>query len=321
MVTKWWMLGCLCFLCLTTQRAGAQTSPSLDARVNVFVSILPQAYFLERVGGHRVKVSVMVGPGQSPHTYEPTPKQMANLGKARLYFRTGVEFENAWMDRITQINPRLKVIDARRGIEILPMAAHRDHDDNSHVHHGNELKDPHIWLSLRLAKIQALTICDALAAEEPRHEPYFRKNLEAFRHDLDRLDGEINETLQAARIHKFMVLHPAWGYFARDYGLEQIPIEIEGKEPNAKDLARIIKEATGKADDFRKPPEGGERNISRHRNSKSETRNLKQYQMTKIEKIKNSLFTGQILVHYYSVLRCSNGLEHLKICLWMFGYN
>jgi zinc transport system substrate-binding protein len=243
MVTRRWMLSCLCFLCLTTQRAGAQTSPSLDAPVNVFVSILPQAYFLERVGGHRVEVSVMVGPGQSPHTYEPTPKQIAALGKARLYFRTGVEFENAWMDRITQINPRLKVIDTRRGIELLPMAAHRDHDDSGHNHHGNEIKDPHIWLSLRLAKIQAETICDALAAEVPLQEPYFRKNLETFRHDLDSLDREINETLQAARIHKFMVYHPAWGYFARDYGLEQLPIEIEGKEPNAKDLARIIKEA------------------------------------------------------------------------------
>lgn len=237
------MLSCLCLLCLTTQRAGAQTSPSLDAPVNVFVSILPQAHFLERVGGNRVEVSVMVGPGQSPHTYEPSPKQMAALGKARLYFRTGVEFENAWMDRIIQINPRLKVIDTRRGIELLPMAAHHDHDDNGHVHQGKEIKDPHIWLSLRLAKIQAETICDALSAEEPLHEPYFRKNLETFRHDLDSLDREINETLQATRIQKFMVFHPAWGYFARDYGLEQIPIEIEGKEPNAKDLARIIKEA------------------------------------------------------------------------------
>jgi zinc transport system substrate-binding protein len=168
---------------------------------------------------------------------------MAALGKARLYFRAGVEFENAWMDRITHINPRIKVIDTRRGIELLPMAAHHDHDESDHVHHGNGLRDPHIWLSLRLVKIQAETICEALEAEVPSDGLYFRKNLEAFHHDLDSLDREISETLQAARIRKFMVFHPAWGYLARDYGLEQIPIEIEGKEPNAKDLVRIIKEA------------------------------------------------------------------------------
>jgi len=219
----------------------AEMSGPLQEKMKVFVSILPQAYFAERVGGDRVDVSVMVGPGQSPHTYEPGPKQMYELSQAKLYFRIGVDFEKVWMERISKINPNMKVVDTRRGIELLPMKTHHDH--GPHRPHGQGLKDPHIWLSLRLVKIQAETIYEALATEDPAHRAYYLENLKAFDRDLDKLDREIAQSLKKAKSRKFMVFHPAWGYLARDYGLEQTPIEIEGKEPTAKDLIRIIEEA------------------------------------------------------------------------------
>ena len=105
------------------------------------------------------------------------------------------------------------------------------------------MKDPHIWLSLRLVKIQAETIYQALTEEDPSHRAYYQENLEAFHRDLDQLDREIVRSLRDMNSRKFMVFHPAWGYFAHDYGLEQIPIEIEGKEPTAKDLTHIMEEA------------------------------------------------------------------------------
>lgn len=219
----------------------AEISGPLEQKMKVFVSILPQAYFAERVGGDRVDVSVMVGPGQSPHTYEPGPKQMYELSQARLYFRIGVDFEKVWMERISKINPNMKVVDTRRGIQLLPMKIHHDH--GPYRPHGQGLKDPHIWLSLRLVKIQAETIYEALATEDPAHRAYYLENLKALDGDLDKLDGEIVHSLKDGKTRKFMVFHPAWGYFARDYGLEQIPIEMEGKEPTAKDLIRIIEEA------------------------------------------------------------------------------
>lgn len=212
-------------------------------RIKVFVSILPQVSFAERVGGERVDVSVMVGPGQSPATYEPRPKQMAELNKARLYFRIGVPFENVWMKRISKTNPNMKVIDTRRRIELLSMKAHHRHDDEAHPHHGNEMKDPHIWLSPRLVKIQAENMCAALIAEDFAHRSHYESNLRAFQADLDQLDGEISEILKPIKTRKFMVFHPALGYFARDYALEEITIQRQGKEPSAKTLADLIEQA------------------------------------------------------------------------------
>lgn len=212
-------------------------------RIKVFVSILPQAYFVERVGGEHVDVSVMVGPGQSPATYEPRPKQMAELNKARLYFRIGVPFENVWMERISKANPNMKVIDTRHGIELLSMMAHHRHDDEAHHHHGTGMKDPHIWLSLRLVKTQAQNMCAALISEDLAHRSYYESNLRAFQADLDKLDGEISELLKPIKTRKFMVFHPALGYFARDYAWEEIPIERQGKEPSAKMLAGLIERA------------------------------------------------------------------------------
>ncbi len=221
------------------------SEPSSDTKkkIKIFVSIPPQAYFVERVGGERVDVSVLVGPGYSPATYEPTPRQMAELGKAKVFFRIGVPFENVWMMRISRANPHMNVIDTRRDIELRPMKAHHRKETKQYQHDPKGMKDPHIWLSPRLVKVQAQNICHALIFEDPAQRAFYQDNLRAFHHDLDRLDTEIKETLENLKTRKFMAFHPAWGYFARDYGLEQIPIEVEGKEPSARALADLIKRA------------------------------------------------------------------------------
>jgi len=198
---------------------------------------------VERVGGDRVDVSVMVGPGSSPATYEPVPRQMVEIGNAQLFFRIGVPFENVWMDRIGKTNPKMKVIDTRRGIKLLPMKTHHRNEDTQHAEGRKGRKDPHIWLSLKLVKIQAKNICDALISVDAGCREYYRKNLKAFHDDLDKLDVEIAQNLKGLSIRKFMVFHPAWGYFTGDYGLEQIPVEIGGKDPGARELANLIEEA------------------------------------------------------------------------------
>jgi zinc transport system substrate-binding protein len=197
---------------------------------------------VKRIGGRRVNVSVMVGPGHSPATYEPMPRQMAELSRAKLYFRIGVPFENVWMERITKSSPDMKVIDTCRGIPLMSMRTH-DHTGHRSDRHDRGLKDPHIWLSLRLTKAVAQNIYEAIVSEDPLHQSFYQVNLESLRRDLDELDAEIVEIVRKAETRKFMVFHPAWGYFARDYGLEQIPIETEGKGPTAKGLASVINEA------------------------------------------------------------------------------
>lgn len=204
---------------------------SASAPLAVFVSILPQKYFVERVGGAQVAVSVMVGPGRSPETYSPTPQQMTALSDARLYFSIGVPFEDRWMKRILAANPDLRQVQMQRGIALLPL-----------VGPGGALggADPHVWTSPPQVKIMAATIRDALSEADPAHRGEFDSHYSAFIAGLGVLDREIRETLAPARGKPFMVFHPAWGYFAKDYGLRQIPIEAEGKEPGAKSLARVI---------------------------------------------------------------------------------
>ena len=221
----------------------ATSSSESKNRIKVFVSIPPQAYFVERVGGDRVDVSVMVGPGHSPATYEPRPKQMSELGGARLYFRTGVPFENVWMRRLAKVNPKMRVIDTHRGIELISVKSHGHGKRGTHAHLGIGLKDPHIWTSLRLVKIQAQNICDALVSEDIARRSYYKRNLAGLHRDLDNLDARIAKMFKDLKTRKFMVFHPAWGYFARDYALEEIPIEMEAKEPSAKALADLIEQA------------------------------------------------------------------------------
>lgn len=206
----------------------------------VFVSILPQKYFLEQVGGRHVRVSVMVGPGQSPATYEPTPRQLLALGEARAYFRIGVPFEAAWMVRIAAANPAMTIVDTRQGIRLRAMD--RPHDGGA-SDPSQGLKDPHIWTSPPLVEIQARTIRDALIDLDPGHRADYERNWERFVAELKALDAYIRERLRGLKVRSFMVFHPSWGYFAHTYGLHQIPIEIEGKAPGARELARLIEQA------------------------------------------------------------------------------
>ncbi|OEU74225.1 MAG: hypothetical protein BA864_03745 [Desulfuromonadales bacterium C00003093] len=240
MHTVFLLIVSLCLLFLGASNLNSESHRDNADKIQVVVSILPQAYFVERVGGERVDVSVMVAPGHSPATYEPGPRQMVKLNRAKLYFRIGAPFENVWIERISKANPGLNVIDTRHGIELLPMKTYHHGIQKSVFRHGRDLKDPHIWLSLRLVKVQAKNICNALIETDPAYRAYYHENLAMFHRDIDKLDREITKTLKDLRTRKFIVFHPAWGYFARDYGLEQIPIEVEGKEPNAGALSDLI---------------------------------------------------------------------------------
>lgn len=207
-----------------------------DTALPAFVSILPEKYFVEQVGGRHVEVYVLVGPGQSPATFEPTPRQLADLAEARFYFRIGVDFEQAWMARIAAVNPAMKVVDLRRGIQLRTM----ERPPGAGLAQAARMKDPHIWTDPRLVKVMARHIRDALSEADPAHRHEYEANYAAFARALDRLDNDIRTTLAQVKTREFMTFHPAWGYFADAYGLKQIPIEAEGKEPGPKTLAALI---------------------------------------------------------------------------------
>lgn len=199
-----------------------------SATLKITVSILPQRTFVQRIGGEHVEVNVMVSPGESPATYEPSPAQLRALSEADAYVSIGVPFEQAWLDRIAAGNAEMMMVDTTEGIQRIG---------------GPENPDPHIWLSPRLVKIQAETIYEALAKLDAAHAKDFQDNLNAFLADIDALDAEIRETLAGVEQRSFIVFHPSWGYFARDYDLEMMPIEVGGQEPSAAELAEMIARA------------------------------------------------------------------------------
>lgn len=213
------------------------------AKINTVVGILPIAYFVDRIGQDHVNIQVLVGPGQEPHTFEITSKTMAGLSKADMVFKLGFPFEESLIRKMKSLAPNTEIIDLQNGIDLIPMSAD-DHakSHKGHRHSASEM-DLHTWLNPNLAKIQAKTIAHALAAKDPQNKELYTANLLKLETDLDQIDRQLQQALEPLRGKRFYVFHPAYGYFGEAYGLKQVPVQIEGKEPTAKQIARLIDKA------------------------------------------------------------------------------
>jgi zinc transport system substrate-binding protein len=176
-------------------------------------------------------VEILLGQGQSPHSFDPSPRSLARLGEARLFFRAGVPYENRISAKLASAFGALNVVDTRRGIAL----RHVDEDD-----HGHEGDDPHTWLDPKLVKIQAATIHEALAAADPAGEQIYRANLANYMAALDSLDSELTALLAPYRGRTVYVYHPAFGYFLDSYGLHQAAVQSGGHEPAARELAELM---------------------------------------------------------------------------------
>ncbi len=216
-----------------------------NATVNAIVSVLPEKTFVDAIGGDKVHTTVMVLPGNSPHAYEPKPSQMKEISKADIYFAIGVEFEAAWLPKFANQNRQMVIVDASKGITKSAIKAHHhEKKPQTKREHQHEGLDPHIWTSPANVKIIAANIYQTLISQDPTGSDYYKKNYEAFLKHVDTTDQEIKTILShTPKGAKFMVFHPAWGYFAKAYNLTQIAIEAGGKNPKPKQVIRLIKEA------------------------------------------------------------------------------
>lgn len=196
----------------------------------VIVTIAPHAFFTQRIGGAFVDVMTLIPPGASPHSFEPTPRQLAKAARATAAFTCGIEAEEALLPKLASLDTKLQEIDINEGIDLLPSA---DGEDAGK-------KDPHVWLSPRLAKEQARNIARGLLRIDAQHAPQYEQNLSGLLSDLDALDRHIGTTLRPCAGGRIYVFHPAFGYFVRDYGLHEVAIAHEGKEPGAERLTRLI---------------------------------------------------------------------------------
>jgi len=226
----------------------------LLAKSVVAVSIAPQEIFVKKIANDKVDVVLMVERGSSPHSYEPKSSQMIALSKADIYFSIGVEFEHAWLDKFKSQNPHLKFIDITHGVNKIDMAKHNHHDEDEHEEehghhehhdeHKHDGDDPHTWTSPKNVQIMAKNIYKALSESDPKNKSFYKKNLESFLNEINDTDKTIKSLLKDTKPKsKFMVFHPSWGYFAKEYNLVQIAVEVEGKSPKPKEMIKIIKEA------------------------------------------------------------------------------
>jgi zinc transport system substrate-binding protein len=209
-------------------------TPKSEKKI-LFVSILPLKYFTDKIAGDSWRVEVTVPPGVGPETYSPTPKQIMLLGEAQAYFSIGyLGFEQAWLENFRASNPQLQVFATSKRIDLIK----DEHHDGDHDHPQGV--DPHIWSSPKTARLIARNIYDGMMQIDPQNGDTYQKNFNAIMTEIQKVDSTVTQILSNASSNKFIVFHPALGYFARDYGLEQLSIEFEGKVPSPKHLQKVI---------------------------------------------------------------------------------
>jgi zinc transport system substrate-binding protein len=214
--------------------------------IEVFAGIPPAAYLAERIGGDRIHVEVLIQPGQDPHTFVPAPKQIQALGRAKLFFKTGMPFENQVLEKIRVAHPRLIVTDATEGIEKRRISEEQTGNgpEGEHRHADSpDGLDPHVWLSPPLVKIMAANVAAALEKIDPGDAAFFKANLVQLQRELDDVDAKIRGELAPYAGKTFYVFHPAFGYFADCCRLRQEAVEAEGKQPSPKQLRDLARRA------------------------------------------------------------------------------
>jgi len=219
--------------------------------LRVAVTVPPQAYFVERVGGAHVTVDVMMPAAVSHEQYTPSPKQMLGLSRAQLYVKVGhpaLGVEARAIVPYLQAHPEIRVVSMSEGVAYRDLPAH-DHEaaggDVAHedTHAGEDAGDPHVWVAPASVAVAVRNIAAALSDIDPAHRTEYADNAQRFLADIAALDAQITAALEPLRQRRFMVYHPAWGYFADQYGLEQIAIETGGKSPSPDRLMKLIDRA------------------------------------------------------------------------------
>lgn len=222
---------------------------SRDGERVLTVTIEPQRYFLDRIVGDAFTINTLVPVGTSPETYEPAPSVMVNMGKSEIYFMVGdLGFERAWSQRLAENNPEVLIVNCSDGIE--RMEGHEHHHDegdghhhgegDAHHHHHHDGMDPHVWSSPKAVKLFTRNMLEAVVEADPGNEEMYRENYRQLLETIERTDSTVQALLDNAKGRSFIIYHPALGYFARDYGLKQLSIEFEGKNPSPSQIKEMI---------------------------------------------------------------------------------
>lgn len=234
---------CLVLVLVSCGQSGSHAGdhPSKDSKKPlILVSIAPYQFLVSQIGQDIVEVQTIIPPGANPHAYEPTSRQVLEMAEGQMWFRIGEPFEKKMIAFFRGKNPSLAIHDLRDGLPLIETSG-----ESSHTCCTDHL-DRHVWLSPKLAAKQAQTIAAVMADSFPEHKAAFEKNLDACLEQLQALDREIATLLNASdhsEIRSIVVSHPAFAYFCREYHLEQLSVEEEGKEPRPRYLEEILEKA------------------------------------------------------------------------------
>lgn len=224
-------------------------------KLQVLVAVDPCAYFVERIGADRVQVATLTPEGKSPETFAPTPAQLADFASSQLFFLTGLPVEERFLANIQSIAPNAVVVDLRRGLELLPNPHRHSHEgedadedapSHDHADHDEEelsSLDPHLWTSPQIARSIVAKILEALIQLAPDAEDTFRANAAKLDQELADLQTRTRDALAPFQGNFFLVFHPAYGYYAREFGVEQRAIENEGKTPSPRELEELVRDS------------------------------------------------------------------------------
>lgn len=237
-MNKIFLLLCVLLLCATS--CGKKEAPK-NNKPTVLVSVPPYAYFVDKIAHDLVNVETLVPVGANPHIYEATPREVARHQSAALWVYLGEAFDQRALQFFRESKHPMKIVDVAQGIHLLSYCEEEHGHDHDHCHHdGNDL---HVWLSPVLAKQQAQNIAKGLAALLPEHKELLEGNLQAFESELDALNAQIGTLLQPMKGKAILVSHPAFAYFCQDYGMVQLSIEMEGKDPLPQHITEVLQEA------------------------------------------------------------------------------
>lgn len=210
-----------------------------EDKIDLFTSIPPIAFFVEKIGGEAVNVHSLIGENENPHTYAPKPRGIVELGKSRMIFTINMPFEKSLIDKLKRLKSGPKIIDLTKNVKFRSMAcAHDSHQCN----HTNKT-DPHIWFGPEQIRVIVANIANALTINSPNKKELFKKNLKSFLEELDKLDANFAKLLLPYKGTKILVFHPSFGYLTDAYALKQEAVEIEGKSPSPRQIIKLIREA------------------------------------------------------------------------------
>lgn len=238
------ILGILLVLIITL----SAVSPLLFGRTPnsnkvIFAVILPQKWLVERIVGNKFKVEAVIGRGVDPHYFDVSPSIVKKIAESEIFFSFGLgDSENVLVQKIRKSFPKVRVFDISEGICKIRLKGGKHTHPHISSHHSPNNYDPHVWLSPLNMKVVASNVFSKVLEIDPDNATYYERNLKEVLLELDKLHKELTDILSQARGKRFLVYHSAFKYLERDYGVIEMSIEREGREPSPRELKKLIEE-------------------------------------------------------------------------------